>query len=170
MNRVAIVAIPTLLALAGTALAGIEIHANLTLPTGETHTFDAWANETGEANASVDSGPATTLPETPVPLPGAPEIPSVPTLPAPQPPALPEIPGTPELPGAPEIPVVPPEIPTIPEVPSAPEAPAPEIPTLPETPTPPEAPSAPADPTQVVDDALALVQGTLDALPAPSLP
>lgn len=56
MNHVAIV-LASLLAVAGPAAAGVEIHASVTLPTGETHTVDAWANETGEANAHVNGQP-----------------------------------------------------------------------------------------------------------------
>ena len=169
MNRLAI-AVAALLAVAGSALAGVEIHAALTLPTGETHTVDAWANETGDANAHVDGAPvgAPGAPE----LPAAPEVPGAPELPsAPEVPGAPEVPSTPELPGAPDVPEIPeagvPAVPSVPEAPEVPETPsvpeAPEVPTIPDVQNPPSAPTLPPMETPSVPGADSVIALALQA-------
>jgi hypothetical protein len=184
MNRVALTVL-ALLTIAGTAAAGVNLHADIYLPTGESHSADAYADETGNAGASVDGQPVG-APASPVPLPAtppAPGLPATPDLPAAPvptpaapgvpsiPPALPEAPA---LPGAPEIPSAPapgaPEIPSAPGVPSIPPS-TPEVPTLPETPVVPIAPPVvpmPA-PEDSVDDILEtvtlLAENVQDALP-----
>lgn len=175
MNR-AVVAIAAMLAIAGSAVAGIEIHAAFTIPTtGESHAVDAWANETGEFNATADDQSVTNAAV------GGPVVPELPSAPAPPAPAVPELPATPELPSAPELPATP-GVPAVPEpgVPVPPALPEPSVPEAPEVPAlpEPEAPSAPETPllptvsppsadeaTQIVMDLVATVEGAIPAAP-----
>lgn len=62
-----------LLALSGSALAGVDAHAFLGLPDGSTHTADAFVGDDGSTVVLVDGAPLA--------VPSAPETPELPALP-----------------------------------------------------------------------------------------
>lgn len=76
------------LAFAGSAVAGLESHADVTAA-GESHTVDLWVDDDGTYTLLVDGQPL-----------GAPALPPTPELPAPDVPS-PELPSLPELPTLP---------------------------------------------------------------------
>lgn len=97
-----------LLALAGpTSAAGVTVHADAALPTGETRSFDLYADETGGYYVLVDGKPVDPstvgLPGLPG-LPGAPGVPAVPGVPGVPSPGAPSLPGVPGLPALPVLP------------------------------------------------------------------
>lgn len=168
MNR-SILAVAALLAVAGSAFAGAQIAATIALPTGETHTLEADADENGDASATVDGAPVESLlPAAPAPLPATPELPAAPELPP-----VPVVPGAPTIPGAPELPTVP-GAPSVPELPADPSAlPAvPEAPALPSDPLDPTVPALPVEPgapeTPTVPELPA--EPTTPAAPEPTTP
>ncbi|WP_327695026.1 hypothetical protein [Streptomyces sp. NBC_00459] len=175
-------------------LAAVQKADNGQLPLDEaTKLVDAVKAAIAAATAAAPATPPVALPVTPeVPatpaLPAAPEIPAAPALPvtpevpATLPvtlPATPEVPATPALPTAPEVPAAP-ALPAAPEVPAAPALPVtPEVPAPPATPVLPAKPALPPaatlpmslkngkagkGPLDIVGDALAALQKSVDTL------